>query len=59
MYKLVNGQKVEYLIFHHEKNTPWGQSQFYYDEETGKLIAQQYNSETGEIQTVDAMGRII
>lgn len=59
MYRLVNGQKVENLSFHHEEGTPWEQSQFYRDEETGKLLAQQYNTETGEVRVIDAMGRII
>lgn len=58
MYRLVNGEKVENLSFHHEPGTPWEQSQFYRDEQTGKLLAQLYNTETGEIKIIDAMGKI-
>lgn len=57
MYRLVNGERVENLSFHHEPGTPWEQSQFYRDENTGKLICQLYNSETGELKIVDARGR--
>lgn len=57
MYRLVNGERVENLSFHHTEGTPWEQSQFYRDEKTGKLLAQCYNTETGEIKTVDTMGR--
>lgn len=59
MYRLVNGERVENLSFHHEPGSPWEQSQFYHDEKTGKLVAQQFNSETGEIRLVDAMGVVL
>lgn len=56
MYRLVNGEKVEHLSFHHEPGTPWEVSQFYRDENTGKLLQQQHNTETGEVRIVDARG---
>lgn len=59
MYRLVNGERVERLSFHHAEGTPWEQSQFYRDENTGKLLARCYNTETGEIKTIDAMGRTV
>ena len=59
MYRLVNGEKVENLSFHYELDIPWKVSQFYRDENTGKLLQQQYNTETGEVRIVDAMGKIV
>lgn len=50
MYRLVNGERVENLSFHHEPGTPWECSQWYRDENTGKLIQQLYNSETGGVK---------
>ena len=55
MYTLINGQKVKELSFRSSGVESWEISQYYWLD--GKKVQQAYNTETGEIKILDAMGR--
>lgn len=56
-YTLMNGEKVENLTFHATGVEAWEQSQYYWW--NGQKVCDMFNSETGEIKTVDARGNDI
>ena len=55
MYTLLNGSKVEELCFHSTGVEAWEQSQYFW--QNGIKTCFLYNTETGEVRCVDAMGR--
>lgn len=57
MFNLLNDSKVQELTFHPTGVGSWEQSQFYWF--NGQKACQMYNSETGELQIVNAYGQQI